>query len=58
MTELAAMEQQYGVVLNAKRDLVAVRGQGARLWADDGTEYIDCVGGIGVASHWATVIQR
>ncbi|MDJ0779715.1 MAG: aminotransferase class III-fold pyridoxal phosphate-dependent enzyme, partial [Gammaproteobacteria bacterium] len=50
MTDYQALEHEYGVVLNAKRDLVAVRGRGALLFADDGTEYIDCVGGIGVAS--------
>jgi len=50
MTDYRKLEQDYGVALQAKRDLVAVRGQGALLYDEDGTEYIDCVGGIGVAS--------
>ena len=45
-----AMEHELGLVLAPKRDLVAVRGQGALLYDESGQEYIDCVGGIGVAS--------
>ncbi len=44
------IEHDCGVVLAAKRDLVAVRGKGALLYDESGQEYIDCVGGIGVAS--------
>ena len=50
MTDYKALELQHGTTLNPKRDLVAVRGEGARLYDDAGNEYIDCVGGIGVAS--------
>ena len=50
MTDYKALELEFGVTLNAKRDLTAVRGQGARLYDQEGNEYIDCVGGIGVAS--------
>lgn len=32
-----------------KRDIAIVRGEGARVWDDQGREYIDCVGGHGVA---------
>ncbi|TAJ44516.1 aspartate aminotransferase family protein [Methanofollis fontis] len=32
------------------RDLMMVRGEGARLWDDRGNEYIDCVAGIAVCS--------
>ncbi len=49
-TDYQQLEHEYGVVLAAKRDLVAVRGKGALLYDEAGTEYIDCVGGIGVAS--------
>ena len=45
-----AMEHEFGLVLAPKRDLVAVRGQGALLYDEAGQEYIDCVAGIGVAS--------
>jgi acetylornithine/LysW-gamma-L-lysine aminotransferase len=34
----------------ARRDLVLVRGKNARVWDDKGREFVDCVGGIGVAS--------
>lgn len=33
-----------------KRNLAIVRGHGAQLWDADGREYIDCVGGQGVAN--------
>jgi len=33
-----------------RRNLIIVKGKGARVWDDSGKEYIDCVGGIGVAS--------
>ena len=50
MTDYQALEHEYGVALQQKRDLVAVRGSGASLYDESGQEYIDCVGGIGVAS--------
>ena len=50
MTDYKALEIQYGTTLNPKRDMVAVRGEGAKLYDDAGNEYIDCVAGIGVAS--------
>lgn len=50
MTDYKALEDQYGVPLQAKRDLVAVRGKGVYLYDESGQEYIDCVGGIGVAA--------
>jgi acetylornithine/LysW-gamma-L-lysine aminotransferase len=49
-TDYRQLEHEYGVVLAAKRDLVAVRGQGALLYDEAGQAYIDCVGGIGVAA--------
>ncbi|MGQ9754172.1 MAG: [LysW]-aminoadipate semialdehyde transaminase LysJ [Thermaceae bacterium] len=33
-----------------KHDLLIVRGKGARVWDAEGREYIDCVGGYGVAN--------
>ncbi len=36
--------------LYQKRPLAIVRGEGARVWDDDGNEYIDCVGGQGSAN--------
>ncbi len=50
MTDYKALELEYGLPLQAKRDLVAVRGRGACLYDEAGQEYIDCAGGIGVAS--------
>lgn len=53
------LENQHSSGVYAKRDLVIVRGEGATLWDDQGNEYIDCVGGQGVAnlghSHPAVV---
>lgn len=50
MTDLMALHQQYEFNVYPKRDIVIVRGKGARLWDESGREYIDCVGGQGVAS--------
>ena len=44
------VEEQHGSGVYAKRDRVIVRGQGTRLWDEQGREYIDCVAGIGVAN--------
>ncbi len=44
------LEQRYGFEVYPKRDIVIVRGEGALLWDDQGTEFIDCASGIGVAS--------
>jgi acetylornithine/LysW-gamma-L-lysine aminotransferase len=50
MTDYRALEHEFGVPLQPKRDLVAVRGSGACLYDEQGHEYIDCAAGIGVAS--------
>jgi len=50
MTDYKALEHEYGVPLQAKRDLVAVRGKGALLYDEQGREFIDCAAGIAVAS--------
>jgi LysW-gamma-L-lysine/LysW-L-ornithine aminotransferase len=46
----ADMEDQYSLGVVPKRDVVIVKGKGARLWDDDGREFIDCVGGQGTAN--------
>lgn len=57
--EIKQIESQHTSGVYAKRDLVIVRGEGATLWDDQGNQYIDCVGGQGVAnlghSHPAVV---
>ena len=45
MTDYKALEHEYGVPLQAKRDLVAVRGSGALLYDEQDREYIDCAAG-------------
>ena len=50
MIDYKALEQQYGLSLYPKRDLVAVRGEGALLFDEHDHAYIDCAAGIGVAS--------
>lgn len=50
MKDYKALEQQYGLSLYPKRDLVAVRGEGALLFDQHDNAYIDCAAGIGVAS--------
>jgi acetylornithine/LysW-gamma-L-lysine aminotransferase len=48
--EIITLEERYDSGLYTKQPLVLVRGEGARLWDADGREYIDCVGGHGVAN--------
>ena len=50
MTDFRALEQEYGLPLQAKRDLVAVRGKGALLYDEQDNEYLDFAAGIAVAS--------
>lgn len=58
--EAVIQENKHTSGLYAKRDLVIERGEGARLWDAQGSEYIDCVGGQGVANlgHTHPVITR
>jgi acetylornithine/LysW-gamma-L-lysine aminotransferase len=50
MTDCKAVEDAFGFNVYPKRDLVIVRGKGARVWDRDGKAYIDCIAGHGVAS--------
>jgi acetylornithine/succinyldiaminopimelate/putrescine aminotransferase len=43
--EMVALEDRYGSAVYAKQPLCIVRGEGARVWDDQGGEYIDCIGG-------------
>jgi len=47
---IIAQENLFTSGTYAKREVVIVRGQGALLFDDGGKEYIDCVGGQGVAN--------
>ena len=50
MSAIQERETRYSTGIYAKRDVTIVRGEGAHLWDETGKEYIDCIGGIGVAS--------
>ena len=50
MTDVRELENTYEFNVYAKRDLVLVRGKGARVWDSDGKEYIDCIAGHGIAN--------
>jgi len=45
-----ARENAHTSGLYQKRDIVLVRGEGAVVWDEAGREYIDCVGGQGIAN--------
>ncbi|MFN3180259.1 MAG: aspartate aminotransferase family protein, partial [Thermus sp.] len=47
---LLEAEKSLDTGVYTKHDLLLVRGQGARVWDAEGQEYIDCVGGYGVAN--------
>ncbi len=49
MREICRKEAAYESGFYAKRPVALVRGQGARVWDAEGREYIDCIGGHGVA---------
>ena len=50
MTDYRELHHKYEVQVYPKRDIVLVKGKGARLWDEDGKEYIDCASGISVAN--------
>jgi len=45
MTDWRAKEERYFMRTGRRMDLVAVRGEGTRLWDEDGKEYLDFFGG-------------
>jgi acetylornithine/LysW-gamma-L-lysine aminotransferase len=49
MMNVMEVEDQLGPQTYQKYPVVIVRGAGAELWDDAGNEYIDCMGGYGVA---------
>ena len=48
--EIIEMESCHGSGVYAKHQITLVRGEGARVWDAEGREYVDCVGGHGVAN--------
>ncbi|MBN2501952.1 MAG: aspartate aminotransferase family protein [Anaerolineales bacterium] len=49
-TDLKQLEARHTSGVYGKRDLMIVRGAGARVWDEAGKAYIDCAAGIGVAN--------
>ena len=43
MSAIQELENRYSTGIYAKRELTVVRGEGARLWDEDGKVYIDCI---------------
>jgi len=50
MKSYLELEEKYALNIFAKRNVVLTRGKGARVWDENGKEYIDCVAGNGVAN--------
>jgi acetylornithine/LysW-gamma-L-lysine aminotransferase len=50
VSEIIELEARHTSGLYHKRPVALVRGQGAQVWDAEGREYIDCVGGHGVAN--------
>jgi acetylornithine/LysW-gamma-L-lysine aminotransferase len=44
------LEQAYELAVYSRRDIVLVRGRGARLFDENGREYIDCTANVGVSN--------
>ncbi len=50
MKDYKAITQKYEIDVYPRRDVVLVKGKGARVWDDQGSEYIDMAAGISVAN--------
>jgi acetylornithine/LysW-gamma-L-lysine aminotransferase len=50
MIDYKSLIDQYEIDVYPRRDVVLVKGKGARLWDDNGNEYIDMASGISVAN--------
>lgn len=50
MKDYKSLIDQYEIDVYPKRDVILVKGKGARLWDDKGKEYIDLASGISVAN--------
>lgn len=50
MIDYKALQQQYEIEVYPMRDVVFIKGKGARLWDEQGNEYIDMAAGISVAN--------
>ncbi len=50
MKDYKSIIDQYEIDVYPKRDVVFVKGKGARLWDDKGKEYVDMASGISVAN--------
>jgi [amino-group carrier protein]-gamma-(L-lysyl/L-ornithyl)-L-glutamate aminotransferase len=54
------LEQTYELAVYPRRDIVVVRGRGARLFDENGREYIDCAANVGVSNigHGNAAVAR
>jgi acetylornithine/LysW-gamma-L-lysine aminotransferase len=50
MKDIKELTQKYEIDVYPRRDVVLVKGKGARVWDDKGNEYIDMAAGISVAN--------
>lgn len=50
MMNFKDMQAQYEFDVYPKRDIVVTHGKNSTVWDDQGTEYIDCIAGHGVAN--------
>jgi len=44
------LEKTYSLNVYAKRNVTLIRGENARVWDDQGNEYLDCISGNGVSN--------
>jgi acetylornithine/LysW-gamma-L-lysine aminotransferase len=49
-SQIISLEDRYGSGVAPKQPIVLVKGKGAHIWDSAGREYIDCIGGHGVAN--------
>ena len=50
MIDFKSVQDKYELNVFPKRDIVLVKGKNAKVWDENGKEYIDCIAGHGVAN--------
>lgn len=50
MIDFKSIQNKYELNVFPKRDIVLVKGKNAKVWDENGKEYIDCIAGHGVAN--------
>ena len=53
MTDWKEIESKYYLHVVNRQPIVLVRGEGTKVWDDEGREYLDFTSGWAVSEHWS-----